>query len=147
MSRSYVQGYYTPINPSKYVGKYPIVYRSSWEHKVMVMFDTNSNIISWASESLKIPYQNPFTGKNTVYVPDFVVTYIDANGKRMAEIIEVKPSKETFIEQAKSQQAKAAVALNTYKWAAAHEFAKHHNMRFRVMTEQNIYNNPGKGKK
>ena len=140
--RSYVQGQYKPINPNKYVGTYPIIFRSSWEHKVMVMFDTNPNITSWASESLKIPYQNPFTGKYTVYVPDFVVTYVDAKGNQKAEIIEVKPAKETFLEQAKSQQAKAAVALNTFKWAAAQAFAKSHGMTFRVLTESNIFNNP-----
>jgi hypothetical protein len=141
--KSYVQGQYKPINPNKYVGTYPIVFRSSWEFKVMQMFDTNTNFISWASETLKIPYQNPFTGKYTVYVPDFVVTYVDAKGSQKAEIIEVKPAKETFLEQAKSQQAKAAVALNTYKWAAAQAFAKQHGMQFRVMTENNIFNNPG----
>lgn len=145
MSRSYVQGQYKPVNPEKYVGTYPIIFRSSWEFKVMQLFDTNPNFISWASESLKIPYTNPFTGKYTVYVPDFVVTYVDAKGNQKVEIIEVKPAKETFLEQAKSQKAKAAVALNTFKWAAAQAFAKHHGMTFRVMTEGNIFNNP-KGK-
>lgn len=142
MARNYSQGHYKPINPEKYVGSNMPIWRSSWEYKVMVMFDTNPNISSWASESLKIPYQNPFTGKHTVYVPDFVVTYVDANGNRKAEIIEVKPAKETFIEQAKSQHARAAVALNSFKWAAAHAFAKHHGMTFRVLTESNIFNNP-----
>lgn len=141
---SYVQGQYRPANPSKYVGTYPIYFRSSWEHKVMVMFDSNPNITGWASESLKIPYQNPFTGKYTVYIPDFVVTYTDADGKKHAEIIEVKPSKETFLEQAKSQRAKAAVALNSFKWAAAQSFAKSHGMTFRVLTESNIFNNPSR---
>jgi hypothetical protein len=108
----------------------------------MKMLDTHPNITSWASESLKIPYKNPFTGKYTVYVPDFVVTYIDANGTTKAEIIEVKPAKETFLEQAKSQRAKAAVALNTFKWQAAQAFAKHHGMTFRVLNEGDIYNNP-----
>jgi len=112
----------------------------------MVLFDSNPSFTSWASESLKIPYRNPFTGKYTVYVPDFVVTYVDAKGNQKAEIIEVKPAKETFLEQAKSPKAKAAVALNTFKWAAAQVFAKQHGMNFRVMTEGNIFNNPkGKG--
>ena len=142
MSRNYIQGFYKPIHPEKYVGNHAPQFRSSWEQKVMIMFDTNPNIISWASESLKIPYQNPFTGKYTVYVPDFVVTYVDAKGNQKAEIIEVKPAKETFLEQAKSQQAKAAVALNTFKWAAAQAFAKHQGMTFRVMNEGNIFNNP-----
>jgi hypothetical protein len=144
MASKYVQGYYTVLNPDKYVGKGKPMFRSSWEFKVMQMFDTNPNITNWASESLKIPYQNPFTGKYTVYVPDFIVTYVDAKGNRKAEIIEVKPAKETFLEQAKSQRAKAAVALNTYKWAAAHAFAKQHGMTFRVLTEQNLFNNPGR---
>jgi len=145
MSNSFLKGKYQPTNPNKYVGTYPIIYRSSWELTVMRMFDDHPNITAWASESLKIPYQNPFTGKYTVYVPDFVVTYVDAKGSRIVEIIEVKPAKETFLEQAKSQRAKAAVALNTYKWAAAQAFASQHGMIFRVMTENNIYNNP-KGK-
>lgn len=146
MSRSYVQGQYKPVNPEKYVGTYPIIFRSSWEFKVMQKFDTHPNVLSWASESLKIPYQNPFTNKYTVYVPDFIVTYVDAAGTTKTEIIEVKPAKETFFEQAKSQKSKAAAALNAFKWKAAHEFAKHHGMSFRVMTENNIFNNPrGKG--
>src|SRR5664280_2746553 len=138
MANNYHQGQYKPAHPEKYVGTYPIFFRSSWENRVMQMFDTNPNIISWASESLKIPYRNPFTGKYTVYVPDFVVTYVDAKGNQKAEIIEVKPAKETFLEQAKSQRAKAAVALNTFKWAAAHEFAKQHGLGFRIMNEGNI---------
>ena len=137
--KSYVQGEYRPVNRDKYVGEYPIYFRSSWEFKVMQMFDTNPNILSWASESLKIPYENPFTGKYTVYVPDFVVTYVDAKGNRKAEIIEVKPAKETFLEQAKSQKARAAVALNTFKWKAAQEFARHHGMQFRVLNENHIW--------
>lgn len=143
--KSYFQGHYKPKNPAKYVGTYPIVFRSSWEHKVMELFDANPNILTWSSESIKIPYQNPFTGKYTVYVPDFVVTYVDAKGNQIAEIIEVKPAKETFLEKAKSQRAKAAVALNTFKWAAAQAFANQHGMSFRVMNEENIFNSP-KGK-
>ena len=142
MARKYFQGQYTPVNPDKYVGEYPIYFRSSWENKVMQMFDANPNITSWSSESLRIPYQNPFTNKYTVYIPDFVVTYTDASGKNKIEIIEVKPEKETVLEHAKSQKSKAAVALNTFKWAAAEAFAKSHGMSFRVLTEQNIFNNP-----
>ena len=144
---SYVQGQYKPINPSKYVGTYPIVFRSSWEFKLMQMFDSHPNVIEWASESLKIPYTNPFTNKYTVYIPDFVVVYIESNGKRRAEIIEVKPAKETFLEQAKSQKHKLAAVLNAHKWAAAQAFAKNHGMQFRVMNEHHIFNNPGKGKR
>ena len=92
--------------------------------------------------SFPLLLKSSFITKYTVYIPDFVVTYTDANGKAKAEIIEVKPSKETFLEQAKSQRAKAAVALNAFKWAAAQAFAKSHGMTFRVMNEENIFNNP-----
>ncbi len=143
----YHQGQYVPTNKDKYVGKYPIYWRSSWELKVMELFDKNPNVVSWASESLRIPYTNPFTNKYTVYVPDFVVEYVDAAGIRRLEIIEVKPAKEAFLEQAKSQKSKAALALNSYKWAAAQAFAKANGMTFRVMTEDNIYNNPGRKRK
>ncbi len=142
MTRSYTQGQYTPVNPSKYNGTYPIVYRSSWELKVMQEFDSNPNIICWASESIKIPYYNPFTNKNTVYVPDFIVTYKDANQNLKTEIIEVKPLKETDMTEAKSEKAKMAVILNSCKWEAAQHFASQHGIGFRVMTEYNIYNNP-----
>lgn len=142
MSNDYVQGRYTPVNPEKYVGSNIPQFRSSWEWTVMKMLDTNPNIVAWASESIKIPYINPFTGKHTVYVPDFLVRYVNASGITKTEIIEVKPAKETFLEQAKSQRNKAAVALNTYKWAAANAYAKAHGMSFRVLTESNIYNNP-----
>lgn len=146
MGNKFFQGHFTPTNPKKYVGTYPIIYRSSWEHKVMIMFDTNDCFTHWDSECLKIPYQNPFTGKYTVYIPDFVVTYVDAQGNHKTEIIEVKPAKETFQEQAKSPRAKAAFALNTFKWAAAQAFAERNGITFRVMTENNIFNNPkGKG--
>ena len=144
MASKYMQGHYKPVNPSKYVGTYPICWRSSWEFHLMRKFDTHPNVIEWASESLKIPYTNPFTNKYTVYVPDFVVVYVDASGKRKAEIIEVKPAKETFMEQAKSQRHKLAVALNAHKWAAAHAFAKSHGMQFRVMNECDIFNNPSR---
>ena len=73
------------------------------------------------------------------------MTYVDATGKTKAEIIEVKPQKETFLEHAKTQKAKMTVTLNMFKWEAARAFAKNHGMTFRIMNEGNIFNNP-KGK-
>ena len=139
MANSYHQGQYKPINPQKYVGTYPIYFRSSWELKVMMKFDTHPNVSSWASESLKIPYQNPFTGKYTVYIPDFLVTYMDANGNTKAEIIEVKPAKETFFEQAKTAKNQASAILNACKWQAARIFASQHGMEFRIINENHIF--------
>ena len=86
----FFQGYYTPVNKAKYIGDKLPVFRSSWEHTVMIMFDNNPNIISWASEPLKIPYRNPFTGKQTVYVPDFLVLARDDGGELDARFEDVK---------------------------------------------------------
>ncbi len=89
----YAQGKFTPKNPDKYVGGRTPTYRSSWEFAFMKFCDEHPSVTKWASEAIKIPYRNPFTGKFTIYVPDFFMAYIDANGKEHVEIIEVKPQK------------------------------------------------------
>lgn len=147
MASKYYQGTYTLINPEKYVGNNSPIFRSSWEIKLMQMLDTNPNVIHWASESIKIPYINPFTNKYSVYIPDFFVVYEDKNNNRKSEIIEVKPLKETVLSEAKSQRDKAAVALNQFKWKAASEWARSKGIGFRVMNEDSIFNNPGKRKR
>jgi len=144
---AYVQGKFIPTSPEKYVGTYPIYFRSSWEFKLMQMLDTHSNIVNWASESIRIPYINPFTNKYSIYVPDFLIVYEDKNGARKAEIVEIKPLKETMLSEAKGARDKAAVALNSFKWKAATEWAKQHGLTFRVMNETHIFNNPTKKRK
>jgi hypothetical protein len=105
----------------------------------MTMCDNHPGIQQWASESIRIPYRNLFTGKNTIYIPDFFILYEDANGKKHAEVIEVKPKKEMMMEHARSERDKLAVALNTMKWDAARAFCKSQGMTFRVVTEENMY--------
>ena len=39
--------------------------------------DEHPGVTQWASEAIKIPYRNPLTGKNTIYVPDFFISYSD----------------------------------------------------------------------
>ena len=36
----FIQGYFNPKNPEKYKGPSPIIYRSSWERKFMIMCDS-----------------------------------------------------------------------------------------------------------
>lgn len=135
----YSQGKYQLLHPEKYVGKKSPTFRSSWEHTFMRFCDNNPNVIQWASESIHINYKNPFTNKNTIYVPDFLVIYLDKNGQRHGELIEVKPSKETTMEAAKSVRDKAAVALNMCKWQAAQAWCKAQGLTFRVINEQDIF--------
>ena len=135
----YAQGIYTPLHPEKYVGTKSIKYRSSWEMAMMRFFDNHPSVIQWASESIQIPYRNPLTGKNTIYVPDFFVYYQDANGQNHGEIIEVKPSKETSLAEAKSPRDKAAAIVNAAKWQAAQAFCKRQGLTFRIVTEQQMF--------
>jgi len=145
MARNYAQGKFTPQFPEKYIGKKTPTYRSSWEFTFCQFCDNNPAIISWASESVVIPYRNPLTGKSTVYVPDFLIVYQDKNGQKRAELIEVKPAKQSTMEAAgNSIHNKAAVAVNFAKWAAATKWAKQQGINFRVVTEHDIYH---KGRK
>lgn len=135
----YAQGKYQIKNVEKYVGRKTPTYRSSWEFTFCAFCDNNPAVIQWASEPFMIPYRNPLTGKNTIYVPDFMIVYLDKNEKKHAEVIEVKPLKETSMESAKSTRDKAAVALNIAKWTAARAFCQAHGLVFRIVTEHDIY--------
>jgi hypothetical protein len=135
----YSQGKFQIQNPAKYVGNKTPTYRSSWEFVFMQFCDNNPSIINWASEAVHINYRNPLTGKNTIYVPDFLITYQDAGGSQRAELIEVKPKKETTLEGAKNIRDQAAAILNMAKWEAARAWARAHGMTFRVVTEDMIF--------
>lgn len=137
----YTQCVFYPKNPHKYVGTHPIVARSSWEFAVMRMADRHPAIIHWASESIKIPYYNPVKRKNTVYVPDFLFVYKDRRGQHRSELIEVKPSSQSSLKEAKTQYDKMSLIVNTAKWKAAQAFCKKNGMSFRVITEREIFAN------
>ena len=144
MSR-FSQGTFYPTNPNKYIGKGEIFYRSSWELTIMNKCDQHPDIINWASESIKIPYQDPFTGKRRTYIPDFFILFRDINGNKRGEILEVKPIRQSMIEAAKTKGDRYAVAINTAKWKAADAFCKlYDNMTFKILTEQQIYRNTGR---
>jgi hypothetical protein len=136
----FAQGVFQPKNPGKYIGKGSIRFRSSWELTVMNFFDANSNIVQWASESVKIPYRHPFTNKQTIYVPDFFVMYQDKSGTQRAELIEVKPLKQTTLQEAgRSKSAQVAAIINQAKWQSAAAWCKKMGISFRVITEKDIY--------
>lgn len=137
----YAQQFYTIKNPEKYIGKKKPYYRSSWEFTFMNFCDNNPAVINWASEAINIPYYNPVSGKQTIYVPDFLVVYQDKNARKHTELIEIKPSKEATMESAKSYRDKLMVAINMAKWAAADSWCKANNIRFRVVTEFDIFKN------
>jgi hypothetical protein len=138
----YAQNRYNIKNPEKYLGNKVPFYRSSWEWRFMKFCDEHSSIVKWGSEVIKIPYRNPFTGKYTVYVPDFFISYVDANNVQHNELIEVKPLNQTSLKEAKrSRRNQAYAVLNEAKWAAAKAYCKQSGIQFRIITENDIFVN------
>jgi hypothetical protein len=137
----FAQGLYKVINPAKYVGNKPPRYRSSWEWHFMKFCDSNDHILQWASESVTIPYRHPLTGKMTNYVPDFLITYQGSAGKTVAELIEIKPRKQSVIEGKMSERDRAIVAVNYAKWDMATKWARRNGLTFRVINEDQIFKN------
>ena len=137
------QGTYLVKNPAKYVGKGTPRYRSGWEMTFMMFLDSNDNVLQWASESISIPYRNPLTGKQSVYIPDFLVMYKGRSNTTVAELIEIKPKKQSLIESKASDRDRAIVALNYAKWDAATKWAKRNGLTFRVINEDMIYHQGG----
>lgn len=138
----WAQGNFTPTNKQKYVGKHTPRYRSGWELTFMTFCDTNKNVLYWASEAIAIPYLNPLTGKRANYYPDFFVVYQNKFGKQIAEVVEIKPKKQSLIEsKAASARDRAVVAVNHAKWQAAMAYCKHQGYTFRVITEDDLFRN------
>jgi len=142
---NFSQGIYSIKNPEKYIGQHAPKFRSSWEQVFMRFLDENPNITHWASEAIRIPYRHPFTGKQSIYVPDFFVIYLDKNGKRVAEVVEIKPKNQSLIESAgKSLRNKSIVVVNMAKWAAANAWCKRNGFIFRVVNEDKIFHQGNK---
>ena len=136
----FAKGKFTPKNPEKYVGINNPLYRSSWEWAFMNFCDNNPNVHRWASEAIKIPYRNPVTNRQTVYVPDFFVQYIDKLGRMHSELIEIKPQNQQLKEHVGRNAARAtAYVVNQAKWAAATSWCKNQGIKFRVLNETDIF--------
>ena len=137
----FAQGLYTIKNAAKYVGKGTPRYRSGWEHAFMRFLDNNEHVVNWASESISIPYRNPVTGKQSMYVPDFIITYRNKNNQLVAELVEIKPKKQSVIESKMTARDGAIVAVNYAKWDAATKWARRNGLTFRVITEDDMFRN------
>ena len=142
MSMKFNRGIYQIKNPEKFVGGRSPTYRSGWEFTVMSFFDNNPSVQQWSSESVRIPYKDPLTGKATVYVPDFLVVYVDKNLKKHVELIEVKPVNQTLKEKVgRNAYNQAQWVKNQAKWSAASSWCQQHGIKFRILTEHDIYSN------
>ena len=138
-------GLFRPKNPKKYVGDpNNIVYRSSWECRVMDWLDRNRDIISWASEELIVPYISPIDNRVHRYFPDFLVKVRNKEGQLKTLMIEVKPKKQTQPPIQQRRVTKQYITevttwgVNQAKWKAAEEYCLDRGWQFKIMTEEHL---------
>ena len=140
----FARGKFTMKNPAKYVGTKTPTYRSSWEWSFMNFCDTNVNVQKWASEAISIPYRDPLTNRQTIYVPDFFIQYVDKFGKMSVELIEIKPASQTVLERVgKNKYNQAQFVKNQAKWAAASLWCKQQGIKFRIVNENDLFHQGG----
>lgn len=136
---------FKPKNYEKYKGNPSnIIWRSSWELKLMMELDKDPNVISWGSETIIVPYVSPVDGKKHRYYVDFIVTKKLPNGKTQTSLIEVKPLKQTKPPKKRSKITKAYIneinawGVNQAKWKYAEDFCKDRNWKFEIYTEETL---------
>lgn len=143
----FVQGYFNPKNPDKYKGKTPIIYRSSWERKFMIMCDTKEEVVIWSSEPVEIKYWSSLDNKEHKYYPDFYMKV--KKGKVFEEyLVEIKP--EAQIRKPEPPKKNSKKALKSYKFLAeqyiknrnkyayAKQWAEERGWKFIVLTENSL---------
>ena len=147
MRPKYHQGIFKPSHPEKYRGSQPIIYRSGLELKFMRKLDANPNVISWGSESIIIPYPDPFTGKlRRYFVDNHVVMKDPKTGEIRKYLIEIKPLSQCSAPKVKRQTKstlfqQAAWVKNQAKWKAATEWCtKRGDIKFMLITEKDLGN-------
>lgn len=136
----YMQGRFSPKNPDKYKGDASaIFYRSSWELKMMLRCDSDSNIIEWSSEELVIPYRSPLDGKIHRYFPDFKIK--TAQGTML---IEIKPFEQTQPPKQPKKITKGFIqkvatwGVNEAKWRSAKDYCEDRKWIFQILTENEL---------
>lgn len=138
-------GRFSPRNPRKYRGNPTnIIYRSTWECRVMNWLDTSEHIVEWGSEEFSIPYRSPVDGKMHRYFPDFYVKVRQKDDTIRTMVLEIKPHKQTVEPTKKSRVTKQYIqevvtyGVNQAKWKYAEEFCKDRGWQFKVLTEHDL---------
>ena len=139
------KGFFTPRNPQKYIGDpNNIIYRSSWECRVMDWLDRNPDIISWASEEMTVPYKSPVDGRFHRYFPDFLVKIKTKDGITKTMMLEIKPKHQTMPPEPQQRKTKKYInevvtwGINQAKWKAANEYCLDRGWEFKILTEDHL---------
>jgi len=139
------KGLFRPRNPGKYKGDPSnIIYRSSWELKLMKYLDLHPDVLQWASEELSIPYRSPVDNKLHRYYPDFLIKKKNKDGIVETVLIEVKPLIQTQPPKMQKNVTRKYITevktygINAAKWKAAQEFCEDRRWKFVLMTEKEL---------
>lgn len=143
------KGFFKPKNPSRYKGDPTnIIYRSSWELKLMSYLDVHPDIIEWSSEEFCIPYISPIDKKIHRYFPDFRVKKRNTEGIIETVVIEVKPKNQiippTVIKTKTNKPTKKYIrevmtyGVNEAKWKAAESYCADRKWKFILMSETEL---------
>lgn len=145
----YHQGVFIPKNKEKYIGVYPVKFRSSWEYHFMLYTDSNENVIKWSSETVVIPYKD-LEGKMHRYYTDFYYELKNPNNPVLLEkvLVEIKPSKELLPPTRPTNESTKSLtnyeySIRTYmknklKWSAASDFCNQRGWKFIIITEEHL---------
>jgi hypothetical protein len=145
MYKGIYKGRYRVINTSKYKGDIQeVVYRSSWELKFMKWCDTNPSVLEWGSETVIIPYRSPVDNKFHRYFVDFYIKVKSKDNKITTYLVEIKPERFTKPPEIPQKKTKKFIdevfqyGTHQAKWKAANEFCLDRNMKFLVLTENDL---------
>ena len=138
------KGKYIPKNPEKYVGDITnIVYRSSWERRLIKFLDENPSVLKWGSEEAVIPYVSPVDNKIHRYFTDAYAKIKTKTGIK-TYLIEVKPKHQTVPPKKpkrmskRYQEALKTYAINEAKWQAAKRVCDERDWNFLILTEDHL---------
>jgi len=119
-------------------------YKSSLELKAIRYCDFNKYITSFALEPFAIKYIKPTDGKYHRYYIDLFIEFV--TGEKF--LVEIKSKGETIrpkkpkknTEKAKLNYEKSlqTYIINQAKWKAAKEFAKSNDLKFIILTEDEL---------
>lgn len=111
----------------------------------MNYLDKHTDVLEWNSEEVIVKYRSPIDGRIHRYFIDMYAKIKNKDGSITKLLIEVKPKKQTIPPARKQGKPTRRYIMevktwgvNSAKWEAATAYANAHDMKFIIMTEEDI---------